>query len=67
MREIDRAVREIVQAAFDRAAVILKERRETLVRGARELLARETLGEEDLNRLRLTMTGLQAAPAQSGG
>jgi hypothetical protein len=38
-----------------------------LVIGARELLARETLGEEDLNRLRLTVTGKQAAPAKSGG
>jgi len=50
-----------------RAAAILKERRETLECDARELLARETLGEEDLNRLRLTVTGMQAAPAKSGG
>ncbi len=50
-REIDAAVREIVQAAFDRAAALLKERRETLERGARELLARETLDEEDLHKL----------------
>jgi cell division protease FtsH len=49
--EIDRAVRDIAQAAFDRAVGILKERRETLERGARELLARETLGEEDLLKL----------------
>ncbi len=52
-REIDAAVREIVQAAFDRAAAILKERRETLERGARELLAKETLSEEDLNKLQV--------------
>jgi cell division protease FtsH len=65
--EIDRAVRDIAQAAFDRAVGILKERRETLERGARELLAHETLGEEDLNRLRPPSTGAKAAPARSGG
>jgi cell division protease FtsH len=51
-REIDAAVRDITRAAFDRAVGILKERRETLERGARELLAHETLGEEALNKLR---------------
>ncbi len=66
-REIDHAVRELVQAAFEKALAILRAQRETLARGARELLAHETLGEEDLNRLRLTVTGMQAAPAESGG
>ncbi len=65
--EIDRAVRDIAQAAFDRAAGILKARRETLERGALELLARETLGEEDLKRLQPATTGVPATPAQSGG
>jgi len=60
-REIDAAVRDITRAAFDRAAAILKERRETLERGARELLARETLGEEELNKLRSADRGVQAA------
>jgi len=50
-REIDAAVREIVQAAFERAAAILNERRDTLERGARLLLARETLTEEELRSL----------------
>lgn len=50
-REIDRAVRDIMQAAFDRAAAILKERRDMLDRGARELLAHETLTEGDLREL----------------
>ena len=49
--EIDRAVRDIVQAAFDRAAAILKERRATLELGARELLAHETLAEGELREL----------------
>ena len=42
--EIDRAVRGIAQAVFDRVAGVLKARRDTLDCGARELLARETLG-----------------------
>ncbi|HEY6864901.1 MAG TPA: ATP-dependent zinc metalloprotease FtsH, partial [Burkholderiales bacterium] len=50
-REIDRAVREIVDAAFSRALGILKERRRTLEDGAQALLAKETLVEEDLMRL----------------
>ena len=50
-REIDCAVRDILQAAFDQAAAILKERRETLHRGARELLAHETLVEDELREL----------------
>jgi cell division protease FtsH len=50
-REIDNAVRELVQAAFEKALAILRAQRETLDRGARELLVKETLGEEDLRRL----------------
>ena len=65
--EIDRAVRDIAQAAFERAVGILTERRETLERGARELLARETLGEEDLNRLCPPSSDATAARARSGG
>ncbi|ROR32058.1 ATP-dependent zinc metalloprotease FtsH [Inmirania thermothiophila] len=50
-REIDRAVRALVQGAFERARAILEERRGQLEEGARLLLARETLGEADLKRL----------------
>lgn len=49
--EIDHAVRDLVAAAFEKARAILHTHRETLERGARELLAKETLTEEDLNRL----------------
>jgi len=49
--EIDRAVRMIVQDAFDQAAAILKARRDILERGARELLAHETLAEGELREL----------------
>jgi cell division protease FtsH len=50
-REIDRAVREIVDEAFERALDILEGRRRTLEEGAQALLAKETLVEEDLMRL----------------
>ena len=50
-RDIDHAVRDIVNRAFDKAQAVLTEGRETLERGARQLLERETLVEEDLNAL----------------
>ncbi|MGZ8983595.1 MAG: ATP-dependent zinc metalloprotease FtsH [Methylotenera sp.] len=50
-REIDCAVRDIVRTAFDQAAAILKGLRDTLDRGARELLAHETLAEGELREL----------------
>lgn len=50
-REIDRAVRTIVQDAFDKAVATLETRRDTLDRGARELLTHETLTEDDLREL----------------
>jgi len=51
-REIDCAVREIVDAAFAKAAGILRRHRALLERGAQMLLERETLAEEDLASLR---------------
>jgi cell division protease FtsH len=51
-REIDNAVREMVKSAFERAVAILKERRALLDRGARALLQKETLVEEDLEAYR---------------
>jgi len=50
-REIDRAVRELVSQAFERARALLLERRDVLERGAQLLLAKETLVEEDLRAL----------------
>src|SRR2546430_1876549 len=44
-REIDRAVREIIKSAFERAFAILKRQRRVLEDAARELLQRETLAE----------------------
>jgi cell division protease FtsH len=50
-RTIDHAVRDIVKAAFDQAQAVLTERREILERGARQLLEKETLVEDDLRAL----------------
>ncbi len=58
--EIDRAVRGIVGTAFDRAASILKERRNVLDRGAHELLAHETLTGDALREL------LEPRPSAAG-
>jgi cell division protease FtsH len=51
-REIDCAVRKLVQGAFARAVDILVHRRAELERGARTLLEKETLTEEDLKPFR---------------
>jgi cell division protease FtsH len=47
-REIDLAVRDLVRAAFERAREILVANRALLDEGARELLAKETLGGDQL-------------------
>ena len=51
-REIDVAVRDFVQAAYDKTLGILARERETLERGALRLLEKETLVESDLAELR---------------
>jgi cell division protease FtsH len=50
-REIDKAVRAIVQGAFDKALRILREQRTILEEGAQQLLQDETLGEMELQAL----------------
>jgi len=67
--EIDRAVRDIVGAAFERARGALAARRELLEEGARRLLERETLEEADLRPLfeRARMVGRPSAPARAAG
>jgi cell division protease FtsH len=47
-REIDTAVRGFVDRAFEKAVKILTDKRAVLERGARLLLQKETLLEEDL-------------------
>jgi cell division protease FtsH len=51
-REIDRAVHDLIEKAFDRAVRILRERRRVLETAAVQLLEKETLNEEDLAALR---------------
>jgi cell division protease FtsH len=50
-REIDTAVRTIIQGAFDQALGILQQARGVLEQGARQLLDQETLGETELQAL----------------
>ena len=50
-REIDCAVRDIVQAAFDRAVAVLTENRNVLEKAAARLLEAETLDEKALTEL----------------
>ena len=47
-REIDDAVRALVQRSFERSGAILRDNRTLLEEGAKALLARETLTEADL-------------------
>jgi cell division protease FtsH len=47
-REIDEAVKAIVDSAYNRTLALLKSRRQVLERGARLLLEKETLTEADL-------------------
>jgi cell division protease FtsH len=47
-REIDTAVRALVQSAFEKALEILREQRDALEEGAKRLLEKETLGEAEL-------------------
>ncbi len=60
-REIDTAVREIIQNAFEKALGILAEARDVLEEGARQLLAQETLGERELERLYRKALGRESA------
>ncbi len=56
-REIDCAVRDAVNAAFERSLDILSQARDTLQRGAELLLEKETLVESDLAPLRNAVAG----------
>jgi cell division protease FtsH len=54
-REIDRAVRAISENAFDRAIGILTANRAALEQGARQLLQKETLAEEEIAAIATTL------------
>jgi cell division protease FtsH len=67
--KIDLAVRGIVDRAYGRAVEILGRNRATLEAGAKDLLARETLGEADIRKLATTLESCGAhrlSPAASG-
>jgi cell division protease FtsH len=63
---IDAAVKAIVDAAFARTVSILTQRRAVLERGAKMLLERETLSEEDLKALVAEAQPLAPAEAAPG-
>ncbi|MCS6948491.1 MAG: hypothetical protein NZM12_12835, partial [Steroidobacteraceae bacterium] len=60
---IDQAIREIVMSAFERSYQILAGNRAILERCARELLARETLEEQDIRQLTEGLAGARRAAA----
>ncbi len=62
--EIDRAVKEAVDEAFGKAVGILKASRTTLENGAQALLQKETLVEEDLQKL-VAVSGAREVAAVS--
>jgi cell division protease FtsH len=62
-REIDVAVRELVDRAFETAKRILSEHRGLLESTAKELLRKETLGEEELAAVRAQLTAEAAKEA----
>jgi cell division protease FtsH len=62
-REIDREVRAIVGRVFDQAVSILGRNRALLEKSARELLQKETLGEDDLRAIRAQVVAGPAAAA----
>jgi len=67
-REIDEAVRGIVDGALRRASSVLSVHRAVLEEGASLLLARETLSEAELEPLFARMrTASSASPAPVGG
>jgi len=50
-REIDLATRALVDSALEKSLQILRQRRSTLERGAKQLLEKETLADEELKAL----------------
>jgi cell division protease FtsH len=62
-REIDRAVRALVDKMFERAVQLLTERRSILEAGAKQLLEKETLTEQDLKALLEKAPQPQPVPA----
>jgi cell division protease FtsH len=64
-REIDCAVRELVETAYERARAVLERHRALLERTAAELLARETLSEDQLKGVQAELRAKAPAMATS--
>ena len=64
-REIDRAVKTIIDNAFEKARQTLVQKREALERGAELLLRKETLDEDDLTALIKPGTNLDIRPTRA--
>jgi cell division protease FtsH len=62
-REIDCAVRRLVDEAFAKATEVLQQHRDALARGAHELLQKETLTEKELEQIRATAASVATPPA----
>jgi cell division protease FtsH len=60
---IDHAVKELIDQAFGRATAVLASNRKQLEIAAQQLLARETLGRDDLEAIRNSITPEPSAPA----
>jgi cell division protease FtsH len=63
-REIDIAVRQIVEGTYQKALSILRRERAALEQWAQKLLEKETLGESELDELRRAVAPAQRQPAQ---
>jgi cell division protease FtsH len=66
-REIDVAVHDIVQKAFEKAVSILQRERATLERGAQMLLEKETLAEKELAGLKAALAVRNPAEPSAAG
>jgi cell division protease FtsH len=64
-REIDAAVRRLVDAAFERAVGLLQEHRTVLEEGARLLLEKETLTEDDMQALCARCSGARPSSPEA--
>jgi cell division protease FtsH len=62
-REIDRAVRSLIEKMFERAVHLLTERRSILEAGAKQLLEKETITEKELAALFQSVRDPQPVPA----
>jgi len=63
-REIDTAVRDLVQTAFLQARGMLEENRQVLEEGATELLEKETLGEPELKKIFVKVQPRSSGPSE---